>query len=181
MKPAALLAITLLAAFAGPSDATAPYAGQKSREIKALSPEDVEGYLAGKGMGLAKAAELNGYPGPSHVLELSRQLGLSQEQEARTRALFDSMLASASRLGRELVDRERALDNLFATRAADPGQLAAILAEIGSLQAQLRGAHLEAHLAQVQILSPAQVAEYSKLRGYGAPAPAGAGGHHRHH
>jgi hypothetical protein len=40
-----------------------PYAGQEKREIKALSAEDIEGYLTGQGMGFAKAAELNHYPG----------------------------------------------------------------------------------------------------------------------
>ena len=44
--------------------AQSPYAGQESREIKSLSPAEVDGYLAGAGMGFAKAAELNGYPGP---------------------------------------------------------------------------------------------------------------------
>ena len=67
-----------------------PYVGQESRGIKALSPEDVDAYLAGKGMGLAKAAELNGYPGPAHVLELASQLSLTSDQRARTQALFAS-------------------------------------------------------------------------------------------
>jgi hypothetical protein len=48
-----------------------PYAGQQTRAIKALSPEDLAGLLNGEGMGMAKAAELNGYPGPVHVLELA--------------------------------------------------------------------------------------------------------------
>jgi hypothetical protein len=39
-----------------------PYVGQEFREIKALSPQEISDYLSGKGMGLAKAAELNGYP-----------------------------------------------------------------------------------------------------------------------
>jgi len=37
-------------------------AEQETREIKALSTEEVDGYLKGEGMGLAKAAELNGFP-----------------------------------------------------------------------------------------------------------------------
>ncbi|MGH7485986.1 MAG: hypothetical protein ACREMY_10365, partial [bacterium] len=49
--------------------AATPYAGQQSREIKALSQEEAAGLLAGKGMGFAKAAELNGFAGPAHVLE----------------------------------------------------------------------------------------------------------------
>ena len=41
-----------------------PYAGQEQREIQALSTEEIEGYLSGSGMGLAKAAELNHSPVP---------------------------------------------------------------------------------------------------------------------
>lgn len=90
--------------------AASPYAGQQEREIKALSSQDVEAYLAGQGMGFAKAAELNGYPGPKHVLELASELSLTQEQRTRTEVLFASMQSAARSLGRELVDQERNLD-----------------------------------------------------------------------
>jgi hypothetical protein len=52
------------------ADSPTPYAGQQNRTIKALSDEDIVGLLKGDGMGFAKAAELNGYPGPKHVLDL---------------------------------------------------------------------------------------------------------------
>lgn len=58
------------------------YAGQQSRDIKALSEEEVQGYLAGAGMGFARAAELNRYPGPMHALEHADALALSQGQRA---------------------------------------------------------------------------------------------------
>jgi hypothetical protein len=54
-----------------------PYAGQLTRSIKALSPEDIDELRKGAGMGLAKAAELNGYPGPLHVLALTTELRLT--------------------------------------------------------------------------------------------------------
>ena len=47
----------------------ATYAGQQTRVIKALSLQETQDLLDGKGLGLAKAAELNGYPGPMHTLE----------------------------------------------------------------------------------------------------------------
>ena len=40
-------------------------------DIKSLSQDDQSALLAGRGMGLARPAELNGYPGPAHVLELA--------------------------------------------------------------------------------------------------------------
>ncbi|MBW2146214.1 MAG: hypothetical protein JRI22_04235 [Deltaproteobacteria bacterium] len=59
-----------------------PYAGGERRSIKALSPELVQDYLNGKGMGLSLAAELNHYPGPAHVLELASELNLHRRSEA---------------------------------------------------------------------------------------------------
>ena len=44
------------------------YAGQEVREIKSLSESDIEELKNGRGWGLAKAAELNGVPGPIHWL-----------------------------------------------------------------------------------------------------------------
>lgn len=156
------LALPAIAQAASPS----PYAGQESRQIKALSPSEQADLLAGRGMGLAKAAELNGYPGPAHVLELSSQLGLSAEQLTATRALFASMERNAKEMGLELVVAERSLDALFASKQITPTQLEQALAEIGALQAKLRAAHLEAHLEQAHILSAQQNTSYAKLRGY---------------
>jgi hypothetical protein len=59
--------------------AQSPYAGMQMRLIKALSEQQIADLKAGRGMGLALPAELNGYPGPIHVLELSDELGLSAE------------------------------------------------------------------------------------------------------
>lgn len=154
-----------------------PYVGQDDREIKSLSFEDTAALLAGKGMGLAKAAELNGYPGPAHVLELSDSLGFTAEQRSQTEALFTSMESHAQSLGRALVQEERKLDNLFATKSVTPELLSRSLAEIGSLQARGRGAHLQAHLSQIEILTPEQVALYARLRGYAEPATPSHTGH----
>jgi Spy/CpxP family protein refolding chaperone len=160
------LIVPLLAACASTDS---PYVGQETRGIKALSSDEVSGLLAGKGMGLAKSAELNGYPGPLHVLELARELKLSDEQKSRTDAVFAAMQANAKALGQALVDEERQLDTLFAGKTATDEAVAAALRRIGELQAQLRTAHLQAHLAQARILTAEQVERYNELRGYGKP------------
>src|SRR3569833_2109445 len=79
--------------------AQTPYVGMQTRTIKALSEQQIADLNAGRGMGLALAAELNGYPGPSHVLELADRLQLSAEQRAGVQHLFDSMRAEAVPLG----------------------------------------------------------------------------------
>ena len=117
-------------------------------------------------MGFAKAAELNGHPGPAHVLAMADQLQLSPEQLSQTRAIEESMRAKAKALGAELVQAEQELDTLFALKQVDAKSLGASLARIGDLQANLRKAHLEAHLAETALLSPDQTARYSELRGY---------------
>jgi Spy/CpxP family protein refolding chaperone len=117
-------------------------------------------------MSLALAAELNGYPGPLHVLELEDKLELTQSQRTATQELFQRMKAAAVAAGEELVSAERDLDRLFARKVATQQQLAEALARVAQAQAKLRGTHLQAHLEQVRILTPEQVAKYNKLRGY---------------
>lgn len=153
------------------------YAGEQHRSIKALSGKEVQDLLAGRGMGLAKSAELNRYPGPAHVLELAHRLGLSAEQQARTKSVFDAMEAQARALGKALVEREAELDRLFASRQISRATLESSLAEISKLQGELRRVHLEAHLEQTSILTPEQVAAYAELRGYGGADHSGG---HRH-
>jgi len=166
LRNALFCAAALLAGF-GNAYSQSPYAGQESREIKALSPQDVSDLLAGKGMGFAKAAELNGYPGPMHVLELAPQLQLTPEQKVGTDALFKKVKARAVDIGRQLVEEERALDRQFSSKSITPASLQSSLERIGKLQAELRRVHLETHLEQIALLSDTQIAAYSKLRGYG--------------
>ena len=143
-----------------------PYTGQESRAIKALPDEDVQQLLAGAGMGFAKAAELNHYPGPRHVLDLAPQLGLSEAQLAQTQAVFESMRARAAALGAAIVALERELDAGFAASHMDAAALSRLTAEIARLQGQLRATHLQAHLAVRRLLSAQQVSAYDRLRGY---------------
>jgi len=85
MKVMAVIGISTIIFSAGFASANqlSPYVGQEQREIKSLSPDEVKDYLAGKGMGLAKAAELNHYPGPAHVLELASQLNPLCQHDVR--------------------------------------------------------------------------------------------------
>jgi Spy/CpxP family protein refolding chaperone len=150
-----------------------PYAGLQAREIKALSPEDAQKLLQGQGMSLALAAELNGYPGPLHVLELAQPLELSASQREQTQALMDAHKAEARELGRQLVEAERALDAAFAAGAATEADVARLTRRIGELQGLLRAAHLQTHLKQKALLTPRQVAQYQHLRGYATAKAAG--------
>jgi len=148
-----------------------PYVGMQQRAVKALSDQQVSDLKAGRGMGLALPAELNGYPGPLHVLEHGTALGLSQDQINRTKALFEAMKAEAVPIGERLIEQETTLDRLFADRKITPTTLTAVTDEIGATQAQLRQTHLKYHLAMMDVLLPEQVERYRELRGYVTPAP----------
>ena len=147
-----------------------PYAGLEQRTVKALSEQQIADLRAGRGMGLALPAELNGYPGPSHVLENADALGLSAEQREHTKGLFEAMKAEAVPVGERLIEQEAKLDRLFAAREVTPANLNAATEEIGMTQVRLRQTHLKFHLAMMDVLSPAQVERYRELRGYGTKA-----------
>ncbi|MDX1489008.1 MAG: YciI family protein [Acidiferrobacterales bacterium] len=146
--------------------AESPYSGQEHRLIKSLSDNEIRSLESGDGMGFAKLAELNGYPGPKHVLELSTELNLSPEQLTESEALHSEMRDNAVSIGNELIAAEMALDRAFADGSIDAASLDNRLRRIGELHAQLRYVHLEAHLRQKDLLTDAQVDAYDKARGY---------------
>jgi Spy/CpxP family protein refolding chaperone len=161
----ALSALLLLSCAA--AVAQGPYAGMQARTIKALSQEQVSDLNAGRGMGLALAAELNGYPGPAHVLELADKLELSPDQRSRIETLFNSMKGEAQLLGAKLIEGESDLDRLFASRSITPENLKVSTSVIAVTQGALRETHLKYHLSTAAILTPEQMHRYAELRGYG--------------
>jgi Spy/CpxP family protein refolding chaperone len=142
------------------------HSGKESREIKALAGEEIAALLAGEGMGLALAAELNRYPGPRHVLDLADALKLTPVQREQVRGTFQSMQRQAIDLGRQIVEQERQLDHMFAARHIDDARLTEATSALGRLQGELRRVHLAAHLRTTAVLTDAQVKEYDVLRGY---------------
>jgi len=117
-------------------------------------------------MGLARAAELNFYPGPAHALELADELGLTAGQRTRIEQIRAAMTAAARKAGAAVIEAEAALDRLFAERRADPESLRRAIAVAGERQAELRLVHLSAHLDTAELLSPEQRRRYAVLRGY---------------
>lgn len=167
---AALAVLILIAAGAAAGAQTqpaGPYAGLETRAIKALSDQEIADLTAGRGVGAALPAELNGYPGPAHVLEYADRLGLTEQQRAEVKQLFDSMKAEAIPLGRRLIAAERELDRDFAERTITPERLKAATAAIAEIRGELRNTHLKYHLSVTALLAPDQIRRYAELRGYG--------------
>lgn len=168
--------VALLAALATPPafaqqahHPASPYAGEQIRAIKSLSDDDIAELSRGGGWGLARAAELNGIPGPAHLLELKREIGLSPEQEQAAQRLFDQMKSSAVPLGKKLIELERELDRYFQSGKLSDATLREVLERIGATRTELRYAHLVAHHRTVEFLRPEQIARYNALRGYATP------------
>ena len=147
-----------------------PYAGLQVRPIKALSDQQITDLKEGRGMGLALPAELNGYPGPTHVLELAEALQLSETQRTKVQQLFEAMKAEAVPLGERLIAQESELDRQFAGRTVTEASLVTATQAIGATQAALRAAHLRYHLATLKVLTPTQSHRYVELRGYAGGA-----------
>jgi hypothetical protein len=170
VRPSCIVAAFLLWSGSASAQSHQPYTGLQSRPLKALSEQQVADLRAGRGMGLALAAELNGYPGPMHVIELADELALTKSQRHRMQQLFDDMRMEAVALGDRLIAEEAELDRQFASRTVTPVTLGAATAAIGRTQAELRATHLRYHLLTVDVLSPHQTQRYIELRGYSGPS-----------
>lgn len=181
MRPfSAVLFLVLLSVMAGCFDRatdehpSSSYPQLQESEVRGLSLEQIEGLRNGDGMGYALPAELNGYPGPKHVLELADELELNGSQRQATAEIRAQMLERAKATGVELVSAYESLDQEFRSQGIDAERLRNHTERIGSLEGALRSIHMEAHLAMMTVLTHAQILEYADLRGYGS------GGHSEH-
>jgi hypothetical protein len=143
-----------------------PYAGMQNRAVKSLSDNDIRELRRGGGWGLALTAELNGMPGPAHLLELKDQIPLTQDQVTKTQALFDDMRNAAIPTGERLIQAETALESAFEKGSVNEASLRRLLTEAESARTELRFIHLSQHFKTVQYLKPDQIKRYNILRGY---------------
>ncbi len=147
------------------------YAGQENRAIKSLSAEDIAELKRGGGWGLAKAAELNGVPGPIHLLEMKDEIGLNDTQRSAIGAIYRRMKSQAIIHGERLIDLERRLESGFRNRTITDALLRASLSAIADTKKELRYVHLAAHIETLKILAEKQIRTYNALRGYSNPDP----------
>lgn len=146
--------------------APSPYAGHERREVAALSEQEIADLRSGAGMAMALPAELNGYPGPRHVLDLADALTLTSAQRATAERLMTEMRQRAMPLGEQVIEAEAALGRLFGGGTASPGAVTNATDRVARLRGELRSVHLVAHLGMRDALTPEQRAAYDRLRGY---------------
>ena len=145
---------------------TSKYLGEEHRKIKSLSPNDIVELKKGGGWGLAKAAELNGVPGPAHILEMEDRINLTNDQKKKVQQIYSNMKAEAVLLGEQLIHLEEVLNNHFSSRTINQALLETLVHEIENVRSKLRIVHLSTHLQTPKILSSDQINLYNQLRGY---------------
>lgn len=148
------------------NDHTSEYAGQEQRAIKSLSERDIEELRAGQGWGLAKAAELNGVPGPRHVLDMADQIDLPPGQREKIQLIFDAMQKEAIKWGKELIEAEKDLNQFFVGHKTNADSLKSKVMKASHALMELRFVHLKSHLETAEVLNYEQIKKYNALRGY---------------
>jgi Spy/CpxP family protein refolding chaperone len=142
-----------------------PVLAEPGEGMATLSAEKVRGLQAGAGLGYAKAADLNGWPGPLHALQMKDALSLSAEQVRKITVLRREMTARAKPLGGELIDAERTLNQLFTTGEPSAAEIEAATARIAAIEGRLRAVHLVTHLRTAPLLTRHQTMLYVRARG----------------
>jgi Spy/CpxP family protein refolding chaperone len=132
---------------------------------RAQVPADREGLFNSEGMGQATYAEMNGYPGPKHVLELEKDLELTDSQSKVVQSIFNEMRFAAMGLGKLIVSKEEDLNEVFSKGTATVKTVQEVSEQIGKLRGRLRAVHLEAHLKTRRVLTKEQIETYKRLRG----------------
>lgn len=130
-------------------------------------PPDKDGLLNAEGMGQAKYAEMNGYPGPKHVLDLAEKLKLTEEQKASVQAFYREMSTRAKEVGKQIIQIEQELNSAFAQGLVAEKSVRSDCEDLGRLRGKLRAIHLVAHLKTKEVLGASQIAMYKKLRSEG--------------
>lgn len=139
-------------------------AGHQGRGHEAMQAREFRNLQQGRGMRMGRVADVNGYPGPMHVLEHAEALELSQGQLERSQEIRNRVKTRAPELGGQIVDAEKRLEAMFADGTVNPARMDSLLLEIAELRAHLRSLHLTAHLDQAAVLTEEQITKYKELR-----------------
>ena len=102
--------------------------------------------------GYGKAAELNGFPGPRHVLDLKKELALTSKQVSEIEEIYRKMNLLAVKVGAELVAKEAFMDREFKEKRVNSKSLKKMIQSSAVKYSELRYIQLVAHLETAKIL-----------------------------
>jgi len=148
---------------AAPPQAQSQHAASSMQHHHSCLDEESASIERGEGFGMGMTADRAGYPGPRHVLDMAADLKLSSEQHAAMEKIFAAMHDKAIARGKELFESEARLEQMFRDGRPE-ADLREQAFRVDSIHAELRWIHLSAHLAAQKILTPEQIAQYTRLR-----------------
>ena len=166
----AALAVVLVIAGSGAADAQhgAAHAGAEAGPhhmlVQTYEKAFEQNIAAGRGFGMAFAADQNGYPGPLHVLELKDRLKLTAGQEAKIQTMLAAMFAESKPKSSRLLESEAKLRHLFAAGRADEVAVTAAVAEVEKARSEVRLVHLLFHLKTREVITDEQRRLYHDAR-----------------
>jgi Spy/CpxP family protein refolding chaperone len=127
-------------------------------------PPDRDVLEKGEGGGMGMLAEMYGYPGPKHLLDIHDSLRMGPGQVQRIANLYDEMRAAAAGKGQMIIVKEEELEDLFGSGRADEPTVRKLASEIGRMRGDLRAVHLTAHLKAWGLLTEEQRTRYKAIR-----------------
>lgn len=134
--------------------------------IRSMTAEEIEQIRQGRGASLALPAELNGVPGPRHVLDLADELALTDDQRVNIEVIFRQFQSAVIPAGDHYLAAVQTLEEAFRSQKVTAGNLPELVEEVSRLEGELVAIHLLAHLSTAQALNAEQIATYNRLRGY---------------
>jgi len=133
--------------------------------VRTLNRQQYDAYLKGTAADeMAIVAEMNHYPMPDNVLELSNQLDLSTVQIKKITEVNTQMHRRRIQIGGSIISNEKMLDSLFKTRKMTDGNLIFYTNRHGLYQGELKNAILQACMATEKLLSAQQIAKLEALQ-----------------
>jgi len=127
-------------------------------------PSDRDVLLGGAESGQQRPAEINGFPGPGRLLELEKELHLTDAQKKSLRAISGETRTRAIELGKRIIGIEEELNDAFRTGLVSEQSIRDDAEQIGRLRGKLRAVHLASHLKARKILTPEQISACRNLK-----------------
>jgi Spy/CpxP family protein refolding chaperone len=127
-------------------------------------PSDHDALLAGTESGELRQAEANGYPSPRRVLELEKELRLTDAQKKALKEVADEARPRAVELGKRIVGVEGEMNDAFRTGMVSEQSIKDDADQIGRLRGKLRAVFLTARLKARKALTPEQLSLYKNLK-----------------
>ena len=127
-------------------------------------PPDRDELLKADDAGQAQYADVNGFPAPKHLLDLAKELQLSDAQKKSLQTIYVGMRSRALELGKRIIGIEEELHQAFQEGLVSEKSVRDDTEQIGKLRGRLRAVYLNANMKAKDVLTNAQIESYKKLR-----------------